>query len=108
MHVCGPRHQHMQIPRAVVQHLGFHMPPPAALSYGDVAFCPGAPEPPAADLRPLPLGLRTLFVMSASNSIASWLVAALRAHPGFLTPGPSGSAACASHQSPARHLRALQ
>lgn len=59
----------------------FKLLPPGSMSYGDVAWCPAAHEPDAAELVPFHPGVNVLMVLGAQKAGTTWLFNAMTQHP---------------------------
>ena len=72
--------------RVFVQQLGFHMGPPASLSYSNVTWCPGSHEPPEDTLREFSVEHDALFILAPVASGAQALAQALARHEAYVLP----------------------
>eukprot|EP00892_Ulva_mutabilis_P002727 jgi/Ulvmu1/12455/UM009_0107.1 len=61
---------------------------PGLMQYADMDWCPGAPEPPAADVAAVDARLRALVVTGAQEGGTALLWDVLRGHPGAVLGTP--------------------
>lgn len=66
-----------------VQGYTFTMLKPASLSYKDMPWCPGVPEPEEHTLVPVDVHFNHLIILGAQKAGTTWLFDALDTHPRF-------------------------
>lgn len=66
-----------------VQGYSFKMLKPASLSYKDMPWCPGVPEPEQDKLFPIDHRFNPLIILGAQKAGTTWLFDALQSHPSF-------------------------
>ena len=67
----------------VLQGYSFKMLRPASLTYEDMPWCPGVPEPSAKDIQPIDQRFNSLIILGAQKAGTTWLFDALHSHPDF-------------------------
>eukprot|EP00892_Ulva_mutabilis_P012431 jgi/Ulvmu1/9560/UM053_0049.1 len=65
------------------QGYSFKMLEPGSLSYKDMPWCPGVPEPTEAELAPIDRRFNSLIILGAQKAGTTWLFDALDSHPHF-------------------------
>lgn len=56
---------------------------PASLTYKDMPWCPGVPEPPEENMVPIDRRFNHLIILGAQKAGTTWLFDALQEHPWF-------------------------